>query len=310
MHEVAVISTVLEVAKSNTGGFDHRCGTPILCSRHEEHREEAARSIIERFTSSAFAVIEFDVDMAGPTALNYLAELLDLGELFVPPLYKSGDVIAAPFSRISAGSRTYGSHPAFESNSGLDMHCDGTLQEIGLVKTSLLVCETPAAEGGATTLFNAAAAYGELARADGPAASALANPSVLVRRANINGCDDANIGPGFTLKEGKLVCGYSVSTTDTWQAPPNLDPDDLERGLDFLRRASAPDSPWYTEVNLRRGQALVLDNTTLSHGRRPYRDSPTLQRCLYRGLYLTHPNSKGASINHKEQGTSYNRGVQ
>jgi hypothetical protein len=303
MHNVAAISTVLEVAKSNMSGFDHDCRTPVLCAPPKKPQEEDARSIIERFTCSAFAVIELNADMGGPAALNYLAELLHLGGLFVPPLYKSGDVAAASFSRISAGSGTYGSHPAFESNSGLDMHCDGTLQEIGLVKTSLLVCETPAAEGGATTLFHAAAAYGELARTDETAAIALASPSVLVRRANINGCDDANIGPGFTVKDGKLVCGYSVSTTDTWQAPPNVDPDDLERGLDFLRLASAFGSPWYTEVNLRRGQVLVIDNTTLSHGRRPYRDSPTLPRCLYRGLYLKHPACKNKSVNHTQLGT-------
>ena len=57
---------------------------------------------------------------------------------------------------------------------GQRMHTDGTLQDIGEVKASVLVCEAAAAEGGATMLFNTSAAFAELIMTDPAAAVALA----------------------------------------------------------------------------------------------------------------------------------------
>ncbi len=95
-------------------------------------------------------------------------------------------------------------HPSFHKATGLDLHCDGTLQPIGYVKTAILLCKSPSMQGGELTLFNAASAFSELAIIDTPAAIALAHPKVLSRKANINGCEDINRCPTFAVQKGGL----------------------------------------------------------------------------------------------------------
>lgn len=247
--------------------------------------------VAERYTRHGFAVLQLTGPVTQGTPLE-LAASLGLGRPFVPPLYTRNGGPGAPVSRISAAFNTGtpdARHPSFGQAGGQHLHCDGTLQQIGHIKASLLVCESPAAAGGDTTLFNAAAAYAELAAADPAAAVALATPGVLVRRANINGCTDVNAGPAFTVRQDRLVCGYSVTETDRWAVPAGTAAADLYRGVAFLRHAAAPGSPFFTQLRLSAGQAIAFDNTRVSHGRTPYRDSPARRRCLYRSLHLRHP---------------------
>jgi alpha-ketoglutarate-dependent taurine dioxygenase len=244
-----------------------------------------------RYARHGFAVLRLTGPVTPGTPLE-LAAALGLGRPFVPPLYTRNGAPGAPVSRISAAFNTGtpdARHPSFGQTGGQHLHCDGTLQQIGHIKASLLVCESPAAAGGDTILFNAAAAYAQLAAADPAAAVALATPGVLVRQANINGCTDVNAGPAFTVQRGRLVCGYSVTETDHWAVPDGVAAADLHRGVEFLRDAAAPGSRFLTQLRLSAGQAIAFDNTCVSHGRTPYRDSPGRRRCLYRSLHLRHP---------------------
>ncbi|MBV9451835.1 MAG: TauD/TfdA family dioxygenase [Streptosporangiaceae bacterium] len=251
-----------------------------------------AREIMGRYVRHGSAIIRLDSETASPDTLVSLAEALGMDEPFLPPLYTMNGHSMPKVTRISAALNSGtvdAEHPSFGRTQEQRLHCDGTLQEIGFIKTGMLFCESPAAEGGDTTLFNSSAAYAQLVDEDLPAALALATPGVLVRRANINECVDENAGPAFTVQDGQLVCGYSVTDTDEWVVPDVVEPADLRRGIEFLDDASRPGSPYYRRLALGPGEAIILDNTRISHGRTAYRDSPARHRCLYRSLHLEHP---------------------
>jgi len=269
--------------------FEHVHAEPVMLSSAVSPRELALSQVSERYVRHGFAVVEFEAEPPTPETLVALGDALDLGEPFTPPLYATGDYTAAAVSRISTEGSAEPVHPSFERAIGLEMHCDGTLQKIGYVKTSILLCESPGAEGGDTTLFNACAAFSKLAATDWAAATALASPGALVRQANINGCRDINTGPGFTVQDGELVCAYSVTPTDSWVAGDGVAEADLRRGIDFMRRATKSGSPYFFQLRLAAGQAIVLANSRIAHGRTPYRDTEGIRRCLYRGLYLRQP---------------------
>ena len=87
----------------------------------------------------------------------------------------------------------------------------------------------------------------------------------------------------------ELVCRYSVTDTDSWAVPNGVDEAGLRRGIDFLATASSQGSPYYAQLTLSAGRAIVFDNTKISHGRTQYRDLGERPRCMYRGLSLTTP---------------------
>jgi alpha-ketoglutarate-dependent taurine dioxygenase len=253
---------------------------------------DEAQVVRERFSRHGFAVVELGAETPTPETLTMLAASLDLGAAFLPPLYMRGKERPPSISRISAASNAGtadATHPSFGRTEGQRFHCDGTLQRIGFIKTGMLLCESPAAEGGETILFNASAAFAQLASTDREAALALATDGVLIRQANINGSQDRNIGPAFTVQDGRLVCGYSVTETDSWAVPDGVDEDAVSRGIAFLDRASQPGSQHHKRFSLATGQVIVFDNTAISHGRLAYRDSVTRRRCMYRSLHLRHP---------------------
>jgi alpha-ketoglutarate-dependent taurine dioxygenase len=290
---------LLAAAASARTTFGHIPAGPVPVRSAAGLSAAEAGEIVGRYTRHGFAVLQLAGGHVTPGTLLDLARALGLGSPFTPPLYTRGAAAhgdagngTAAVSRISAG-RNAGTadagHPSFGRNAGQALHCDGTLQEIGYIKASLLGCESPAALGGDTILFNAAAAYARLAGTDVAAALALAAPGVLRRQANVNGCADVNCGPAFTVRDGRLVCGYCVTQTDSWAVPPGVAAADLHRGTGFLLTASLPGGPYFARLTLAAGQVIAFDNTRVSHGRTPYRDSPAQCRCLYRTLHLRHP---------------------
>jgi alpha-ketoglutarate-dependent taurine dioxygenase len=305
MREDVTAGQVLAAAAAVTTTFVDVPREPLGVQRAAALAPRESGEIVARYARHGFAVVQLGAGHVTAGTLLELAQALDLGAPFVPPLYATGGRAAGAsaaggsaaggVSRISAARNTGTAddhHPSFGRTGGQELHCDGTLQPIGYVKTSLLGCETPAAFGGETTLFNASAAYAQLAVADPAAAAALAAPGVMVRQANINGCTDSNAGSAFTLRDGRLVCGYSVTQTDTWAVPDGVDAADLYRGAGFLRHASLPGGPFFAQLKLAAGQVIAFDNTRISHGRTPYRDAEDRRRCLYRSLHLRHPRAR------------------
>lgn len=299
MNEAVTMDQVLAAAESACTAFDGIPVEPVLVCDANGVREHESGEVVDRYERHGFAVIQVGPEPVTPDTLLALAEAFDLGEAFVPPLYRRNGSNPTSVSRISAASNVGtadATHPSFGRALGQELHCDGTLQSIGFIKASLLLCESPAAGGGHTTLFNASAAFVQLAAVDMPAAAALMSPGALVRQANINGSTELNVGPVFTLQDGELVCHYCVTDTDSWAVPDDVAAADLKHGVEFLRRAALPGSPLFAQLTLDAGQAIVFDNTRISHGRSPYRDSETARRCLYRSLHVRHPQRRCSAI--------------
>lgn len=285
------VDELFEAARAVTLTFEGIPEAPACVSSPADLARESPR-IVDRFARHGFAILQLEAAAVGPDTLVTLGDELGLGAPFVPPLYRIGRADSPSVTRISAAlnlGTDHADHPSFGRTVGQRLHVDGTLQEIGFVKTSMLLCEAPAAEGGDTILFNASAAFAQLVAEDPEAAAALATPGVLVRQANVNGCSDVNVGPAFTVDDGRLVCGYSVTETDSWAVPDGVSETDLRRGVEFMLRASSPGSPHHLQLRLGAGQAILLDNRRISHGRTDYRDSDTQCRCLYRSLHLEAP---------------------
>ncbi|EHR52425.1 Taurine catabolism dioxygenase TauD, TfdA family [Saccharomonospora marina XMU15] len=253
---------------------------------------EAVTETLRRYDRHGFAVVRV---LAGPlnedTVLRLAGEL-GLDKPFIPPLYTRGGRAAPPVSRIATPPVAPPSgavHPGFETRNGQDLHCDGTLQDIGQVKAVILLCVAQGLSGGTTSLFNAHGAVAELLDHDPEAAKALTAPGLLQRQATINGSTEAVATPVCTVQDGQIVCRYCVSTTDRWVLPDGPELRTVQRGLEFLDLARRESSPHLLRFVLGAGHALILDNTRLSHGRDPYQDDDRHRRLLYRSLHLSHP---------------------
>lgn len=286
------LRTLLAAAEKVTTTFDSIPSRPVVVNDVTDIDHETAAEIVLRYQRNGFGVLELAADERTPKSLEAIASSLHLGDPFIPPLYLMGANAPQPISRISAAHNATTSdanHPSFGRTVGQNFHSDGTLQEIGFVRTAILLCECAAAEGGDAILFNTSSAYSELIASDPAAAAALATPGTLVRRANINGCTDENRGPVVSVKDGDLVCRYCVTDTDSFAVPVGVDEGDLRSGIDFLADASRPGSKHRAQLKLAPGQAIIFDNRRISHGRTAYVDSDQQRRCVFRGLYLRDP---------------------
>jgi len=286
------LQALVAAAAKVTATFDSIPPQPVAVNDATHIDRDTAAEIVWRYERNGFSILELVADQPTSKTLEAIASSLHLGDPFIPPLYTMGAREAHPVARISAAHNagTDGAdHPSFGRTVGQNLHSDGTLQDIGFVKASILVCECAAAEGGETLLFNTSAAFAELIASDQAAAAALATPGTLVRKANINGCTDENSGPVVSVLDGGLVCRYSVTDTDFWAVPDDVDEHDLRRGIGFMAEASQPGGRYHVQLRLAAGQAIVFDNTRISHGRTAYFDSAQQRRCMYRGLYLRHP---------------------
>lgn len=280
--------SLLRAAKAHLISFKELPSSPVIMGQLNNSSNETLNEVVKRYNKYGFAIVHITSEVPTSHTVISLGELFNLGEPFIPPLYTKGGYKASPIAKISLqGCST--AHPTFQREVGVQLHCDGTLQEIGVIKTSVLLCESPGAKGGNSILFNATAAYAELLEIDLDAAVAMAAHGSLVRQANMNGCSDKNVGQAFSIADGKLICAYSVTETDKFVATADINADDLSRGVKFMHEASQPGSPYYCQVRLEKNQAIIFSNTKLSHGRMPYRNSPGTRRCLFRGLFLNYP---------------------
>jgi alpha-ketoglutarate-dependent taurine dioxygenase len=257
----------------------------------ESDGRAAVREVVHRYQRHGFAIVQLPRGTTGEHSLAPIAEALRLGDPFVPPLYRLNGNTPPVVSRISAGlnvSTPDATHPSFGRTSGQRLHTDGTLQDIGEIRTTLLLCQSVSRTGGDTRLFNATAAYAGLLATDLPAALALATPGCLVRRATVNGSDDFNAGPAFAVVDDQLVTRYSLTGTDRWEVPDGISADDLWRGTAYLEKC-AEDPTLYRELRMAPAQVLVLANARLAHGRTAYTDDPRQPRCMFRTLHEREP---------------------
>ena len=141
---------------------------------------QESKEIVRRYFQHGFVVLELIKGDYEPSELIQLGLTLKMGMPFVPPLYSNGDYRSHMISKVSVeNDLSEPSHPSFQRAVGLDLHTDGTLQKIGLVKSSMLLCKSPAAKGGYTTIFNSSGAFIEIIEKYPAAAKALMTQDVL-----------------------------------------------------------------------------------------------------------------------------------
>jgi alpha-ketoglutarate-dependent taurine dioxygenase len=237
--------------------------------------------------SSDFAVVNLGAGSKGQLAerLVDFALCMCFGKPAILDLYASG--VGASHSTTHGlndvgGPSIAAGHPAFSEDTGLDLHTDGTLEPLGAVRTSILVCVQPAMSGGETILVRTAAVLERADEREVAHLEPLFDPRALRRHATIGGAGEFTDGPVFGRERGKVVGRYSVSPRDEWrfdQVPG------LRRARDTID-ALLDAAPWARfEVRLACGEALILNNTRVSHGRREFQSFDGAPRHLLRGLF-------------------------
>lgn len=252
-----------------------------------------ARAVVAQYTGVGFVIIQGPLDPEREELLT-LARVLNLGEALIPRLYR--DSVHTGDDGVSAVTASITSTHPFQSRDEQNLHCDGTLQALGQIPTTVMLCVHPAAHGGASVLFNAPAAFLELLANDPEAAAQLTHPGALVRVSTLV-AGHFTAGPAFRWDDGRLITRYSVTNTDSYhpRCANDNDKEALERALRFLRRAAQPGSPHRCEFTLRASQALLLANDRLCHGRTAYRDDPGEARLLLRALFTRRPHLSSAA---------------
>lgn len=285
--ELAPSVTSLSMLTCTVPAFPDSHRAPIRVAGWDHIPAGAMRDAAAWLAANGYVLIQAD-QAPGPGTAGQLAARLGLGPAFTPPQYRSGPhVDGQGVTRITADTATT-AHPAFGHSTGQELHSDGTLQRIGEIKTTMMLCSRPAASGGTSRLFNAAGTFAALLGQDPAAAAALTAPEVLVRTSNLPGSKGQSVtGPAFAIADGRVISRYSVTSTDAYDPRAVTDPAALDRALTFLQDAVGPGSGFYTEITLTAGQVLLLANDVISHGRTPYHDDPAAPRLLYRALFTT-----------------------
>lgn len=251
----------------------------------------ALDELCTRYHKSGFAVFETSDDPSSEATMMALTEAVGLGEPFVPEMYRLPGTRslygASGLNAISVGDGG-DSHPAFRACSAQPFHCDGTLEEIGFVKSSMLICIAAAETGGETRVFDAVGAFAVLERED-PAAAQSLTSDCLKRVGTVGLVGAMHVGPAFARRDGECLSRYSVTSTDSWVVPNDVCPDDLRAGIDWMETASAWGSSHTVSLRLEERQGILFANDKVAHARGAYTDGPSSVRRLLRGLYRTRP---------------------
>lgn len=258
---------------------------PVQATAWDLPDENERRRITDSYQHRGYAVVHVPETAPSAQRLRELFTALHLGEVFAPPLYTASSHTSAGVSQLTAAAG--GDHP-FQDRAGQNVHCDGTLQNLGQIPTTLMVCVTAAAEGGSSYLVNLVDAYAELRRVDSEAADELAHDSALVRTSTF-APGHSTVGPAFArTADGSWTTRYSRTATDTYHATSG-GAAAMGRALKFLDTAARLGSAFRTDFTLGSGQALILANDRLGHGRTAFRDDPNAPRLLLRALSTRRP---------------------
>ncbi|MET9915153.1 TauD/TfdA family dioxygenase [Streptomyces sp. NPDC006476] len=185
------------------------------------------------------------------------------------------------------GGLSSGHHFVFNNTSGVPLHTDGSYLPIGTIKTSIILCKEPALSGGESILFDSVSAFRVLSRDYPDLAECLLAANVFRRRSTGRGSGRQyeHIGPVFSRAEnGDIVGGFTLDVTADWDYSRRIDPRTAD-AVAYLTRLASEESGYLLTFALRKGQAMIIRNDELSHGRYAYVDDPARPRILLRGLF-------------------------
>ncbi|MFB8236282.1 TauD/TfdA family dioxygenase [Kitasatospora purpeofusca] len=267
-------------------GFTPAPARPVTATAWNLPDPAARRQVVDTYLAGGYAIVH--IPGAAPTEadLTALADALNLAAAFTPPQYRGSAHTQGAVSRLSATDDP--AHP-FQDRAGQNFHSDGTLQHLGQIATTVMMCVRGARTGGDTLLFNAVQAFADLQDADPDAAAQLTHDHALLRTSTLVE-NLSTAGPVFGHDPaGQWISRYSLTVTDSYHPTAPGRRAHLERALAHLADAAQPGSPYYCAFTLAAGQALVLANDRLSHGRTAFTDDADAPRLLLRGLYTARP---------------------
>ena len=273
-----------------TQRYGPECCRPIKIDFRSHELAKRNGEIIRSYHDNGFCIVEFTQGTAGEDCLLRFSKLMNLGPTYVPAQYRDTAVYSLRGFNVIAKDQNKGifsQHRGFYTDQAQSIHSDGTLEEIGKVKTSLFLCILPAAKGGESIIFNSVAAFVHMVDNSSAIACSLTNPIALERCA-VNGNLSSVKGPAFSVAEGELISRFSMDNTCNWEISFGTI-SHLKEAVTFLSNLCNQGSGFYIEVPLLKNQALILANDKISHGRREYLDSENHKRTLIRGLFTTRP---------------------
>ncbi len=177
-------------------------------------------------------------------------------------------------------------HRAFASPNAQGLHVDGTLTPLGMIKTSILLCEAPAEIGGETTLFKAVAAFVRLIREDPERGGSLLRHSVLTR-SDVGATQKCLRTPPFAIKESELLSRFSIDNTSCWAKEPSQ----AVAAFKYLKQMARAGSPFFHSFKLQAREGVIIANDKISHGRRKYYERSPGARCMLRALFTGRPSA-------------------
>ncbi|MEH6477809.1 MAG: TauD/TfdA family dioxygenase [Sneathiella sp.] len=246
------------------------------------------------FCKNDYAIIDLPIPKSGKggrtkesvqDVVAFLASELELGKPYTPPLYQMSSsqnyTESGGFSHVGGPAHS-SNHPAFTSSKELDLHTDGSLDSIGDVQTSILACINPASEGGDSVLFRSAAMAEKLVVEGDVDLEALFSLLALRRHTTIAERNSHADGPVLDWKGKQIVSRYCITPRDEWRY-------DAVPGLKEAREAFEASVKNYTghiaKVRMLKGQAIIMNNNRISHGRTAFIDDPSRPRHIVRALF-------------------------
>ncbi len=274
-----------------------RNAAPKNIGRGGQASEEGKLAIVANYQTHGYTILKFDESAASiPKSLEALAVNLSLGAPFVPSLY-AGNKVATLYDELGMNIITAGGnnndeplHPAFQSRVAIEFHTDGTLQDMGEIKTVALVCLERGVSGGEILLFDAVGAFFDLAGRDWNIAKALLDDNGLTRCSTVGNSNAVRSGPVFGYQDGELMTRYSTTPRDHWEYERVRN---LGEARKLLDESAGPGSPYRVQLRLEPGEALLIANERVAHARTAYRDNARYQRRMLRALFQRRPSAGG-----------------
>jgi hypothetical protein len=237
--------------------------------------------IIRRYHEDGFA--HFSYQGNGKEVIIWIASRLKLGRPFVPTYNRSNPAYSKNGYNIIQISPS-SDHRAFATPKGQGLHVDGTLTPLGLIKTSVLLCEAPAEIGGETTLFKAVAAFARLMREEPEIGTSVLRHPVLTRR-DVGASQECISSPAFAIEANELLSRFSVDNTSCWAK----EPPQAVAAFKYLKQMARAGSPFYHSFKLKAHEGIIIANDKISHGRRKYFERSAGTRCMLRALFINRP---------------------
>lgn len=262
-------------------GFRHVFEPPVEVSANPSTTN--LETILRRYSDDGYA--KFASQLPPVEAVLTLARSLRLGKPMIPshnsdlPNYERG------LNWIRAS--IIPEHRGFGSRQAQGLHSDGTLSEVGEIRSVILFCVTEAALGGETTLFRASDAYAHLLEEVPMIVQCLQNESVFTRR-DVGRSGRESRGPVFRLEGHRIASRFSMDNTVDWRRI-RTNPEVKMAFDQLLGLVTARDPRFFVRFRLKAGEGVLLANASVSHGRTKYFDSVDRPRAMLRGLFKREP---------------------